>query len=75
MLEAPSSRPAIFPHKLLNWVWYGKPYSFQRYHASSCKKCDFNTKTEGKLTDDVVKHRIQESPDDNGKKNKYKYNK
>ena len=64
-LGAPSSRPGIFHHKLLNW----KSYSFQRYscHASSCKKCDFETKTEGKLTDHVVKHRIQESPDDNGK--------
>ena len=34
VLGAPSLGPAIFPHKLLNWVWYGKAYSFQWY---SCK--------------------------------------
>ena len=36
-------------------------------HVSSCSKCNFETKSLGKLTDHVVKHRIQESPDDNGK--------
>ena len=39
---------------------------FNSCHASSCKKCDIETKTESKMTDHVVTHRIQESPDDNG---------
>ena len=29
-------------------------------HASSCYKCNFETKTLGKLTDHVAKHRSQE---------------
>jgi len=40
---------------------------FNSCHASSCKKCDIETKTESKMTDHVVTHRIEESPDDNGK--------
>ena len=36
--------------------------SFNASHASSCKKCNFETKTECKLTDHVAKHRCQEIP-------------
>ena len=39
----------------------------QERHASSCNKCNFETKTKGKLTDHVVKHRNQESTDDKSK--------
>ena len=36
-------------------------------HASSCNKCNFENKTECKLTDHEAKHRNQESSDDKSK--------
>ena len=36
-------------------------------HANSCIKCNFETKTKGKLTNHVVKHKSQKSYKDKSK--------
>ena len=39
----------------------------QESHASSCNKCNFETKTKGKMADHMGKYRHQESNDNKSK--------